>query len=69
MRARMVGTHGRVVQNGIGVAHVFLLTRVLWAEPSGSVYFHGMLSLSWPWCLLQSSKLQKYIFLMNKSAN
>ena len=39
MRARMVGTHGRVVQNGIGVAHVFLLTRVLWAEPNGLVYY------------------------------
>ena len=38
MRARMLGTRGRVVQKGIGEAHVFLLTRASWAEPNGSVY-------------------------------
>ena len=27
MRARMLGVRGRVVQNGIGEAHLFLLTR------------------------------------------
>ena len=38
MCARMLGACGRVVQNGIGEAHVFLLTRAPWAEPNGSVY-------------------------------
>ena len=33
MRARMLGAHGRVVQNGIGEAHMFLLTRAPWVEP------------------------------------
>ena len=43
MRARMLGARGRVVQKGIGEAHVFLLTRASWAEPNGSVYCHGAL--------------------------
>ena len=38
MRAHMLGARGRVVQNGTGEAHMFLLTRVPWAEPNGSVY-------------------------------
>ena len=38
MRARMLGARGRVVQKGIGEPHMFLLTRVSWAEPTGSVY-------------------------------
>ena len=38
MRARMLGVRGRVVQNGIGEAHVFLLTCAPCAEPNGSVY-------------------------------
>ena len=29
---------GRVVQNGIGEAHMFSLTHAQWAEPNGSVY-------------------------------
>ena len=36
--ARMLGARGRVVQNDIGVAHMFLLTRAPWAEPNGSVF-------------------------------
>ena len=32
MRACMLGACGRVVQNGIGEAHMFLLTRAPWAE-------------------------------------
>ena len=39
MRVRMHGARGRVVQNGIVKAHVFLLTRAPWAEPNGSVYY------------------------------
>ena len=39
MRARiMLDTHIRVVQNGIGKAHMFLLTHASWAEPNGSAY-------------------------------
>ena len=38
MRAHMLGARVRVVQNGIGEAHLFLLTRASWAEPNGSVY-------------------------------
>ena len=38
MHARMLGARGRVVQKGIGESHVFLLTRALWVEPTGSVY-------------------------------
>ena len=35
----MLGTHDRVVQNGIGEAHVFLPTPAPWAEPNGLVYW------------------------------
>ena len=38
----MFGTHGRVVQNDIGEAPVFLPTRAPWAEPNGSVYLFGL---------------------------
>ena len=38
MQACMLGARGGVVQNGIGEAHVLLLTRTLRAEPYGSVY-------------------------------
>ena len=39
MRARMLGARGRVVQKGIGEAHVFLHTRAVWAEPTGAVSY------------------------------
>ena len=35
MRARTIGARGRVVQNCIREAHVFLLTRAPWGEPNG----------------------------------
>ena len=38
MRKRMLGARGRVVQKGMGEAHMFLLTHASWAEPNGSVY-------------------------------
>ena len=40
MRVRVLGARDRVVQNGIEVALVFLLTRAPSAEePNGSVYY------------------------------
>ena len=36
-----LGARDRVVQKGIGQPHVFLLTRALWAEPTGSVYWEN----------------------------
>ena len=39
MRACMLDACGRVVQNSIGEAYMFLLTRVREGEPNGSVYF------------------------------
>ena len=45
MRARMLDAHGRVMQNGIGEAHMFLITRVLWVEPNGSIQDGGQTKL------------------------
>ena len=50
MGARMLGARGRVVQIGIGEAHVFLLTCAPWAKPNGSMYsesaqFHKAIQL------------------------
>ena len=39
--ARTVGARDRVVQNGIGEAHVFLLTCAPWAEPNKSVDYEN----------------------------
>ena len=41
----MLDAHGRVVQNGIGEAHMFLITRVPWAEPNGSIQDGGQTKL------------------------
>ena len=46
MRARMLDARGRVVQKGIGEAHVFLRTRALWAEPNGSAYYYYVTAFS-----------------------
>ena len=46
MRAHLLSAHGRVVQKGIGEAHMFLLTRAPWVEPNGSVYYTRDLLLS-----------------------
>ena len=35
---RALGARGRVVQKGIGEAHMFLFTRASWAEPNGLVF-------------------------------
>ena len=49
MRVRMLGARGRVVQNGIGEAHVFLLTRAPWAKLNGSVYCQYKFTFSPYW--------------------
>ena len=55
MRARMHGRHGRVVQKGIGEAHMFLLTRASWAEPNGSVYCRAPTQMAFATNPLQDS--------------